>query len=72
MEFANKLNKLVTIHCVNEWEKLIKIILSSEISNLNSKIILHSFQGKKKDLNKLTNGNFWFSISPGCYIEKVK
>ena len=68
---ANNLKKLVTIHCVYEWEKLIKVILSSDISNLEYKIILHSFQGKKKDISKLNSKNIWFSISPGCFCEKV-
>jgi len=71
LDLANDLKKVVTIHCVYEWEKLVKILLSSNISNLEYKIILHSFQGKKKDLLKLTNKNIWFSISPGCYTEKV-
>ena len=55
-----------------EWDKLVKILLSSEIDNLDNKIILHSFQGNKKDLAKLCNKNFWFSISAGCYTEKVR
>jgi Tat protein secretion system quality control protein TatD with DNase activity len=71
LEFANKLKKVVTIHCVNEWEKLTRLLLSSEISNLDEKIVLHSFQGKKKDVLKLSNKNLWFSISSGCYCEKV-
>ncbi len=62
---------MVTIHCVYEWEKLFKAIEKSSISNLtNDKIILHSFQGSKKIMEKFLKFNVWFSISPGCFNEK--
>lgn len=71
LEFANETNKLVTIHCVYEWEKLYKILEKSSISNLvNNKIILHSFQGTKKMVEKFNKFNPWFSISAGCYSHK--
>jgi Tat protein secretion system quality control protein TatD with DNase activity len=40
-----------------------------KIENLikNNKIILHSFQGKKKHIEKFNNLNCYFSISSGCY-----
>jgi len=41
------------------------------ISNLTvDKIILHSFQGSKKIMEKFLKLNVWFSISPGCFNEK--
>ncbi len=71
LEFANEENKLVTIHCVYEWEKLFKAIENSSISNLTTdRIILHSFQGTKKIMEKFKKFNVWFSISPGCFNEK--
>ena len=40
-----------------------------KIENLikNNKIILHSFQGKKKHIEKFNNLNCYFSISSGCF-----
>ena len=69
IELANELNKLVHIHCVYEWDKLYKILNNMKIENLikNNKIILHSFQGKKKHIEKFNNLNCYFSISSGCY-----
>ena len=72
-EFANKFNKLVTIHCVYEWEKLYKAIdnfKNKENLIKESKIILHSFQGNSKIAEKFLKLNVWFSISAGCYNEK--
>lgn len=72
-DLAEKYNKLVTIHCVYEWEKLYKAIENNKNKeNLvqESKIILHSFQGNCKIMEKFKNFNPWFSISPGCFIEK--
>ena len=67
IELANELNKLVHIHCVYEWDKLYKILNNMKIENLikNNKIILHSFQGKKKHIEKFNNLNCYFSISSG-------
>lgn len=71
LEFANERNKLVTIHCVYEWEKLFKAFESMNLNNLkNNKIILHSFQGSKKIMEKFNKYNVYFSISPGCYNDK--
>ena len=33
----------------------------------NNKILLHSFQGKVKHINKFNNLNCYFSISSGCF-----
>jgi TatD DNase family protein len=75
MKLANQLNKLVTIHCVYEWDKLYKTFealnSNNEIQNLkNGKIILHSFQGTVKHIAKFNNFDVWYSISPGCFNEK--
>ena len=71
IELANELNKLVHIHCVYEWDKLYKILNNMKIENLvkNNKIILHSFQGKKKHIEKFNNLNCYFSISSGCFTK---
>ena len=67
--YANKHNLLVHIHCVYEWDKLYKIMSNLKIDNLikNNKILLHSFQGKVKHINKFNNLNCFFSISSGCF-----
>ena len=73
LELANDLDKLVTIHCVYEWEKLNQTLENNKksIPNLlNNKIILHSFQGSDKIAVKLQNFNVWYSLSPGCFNEK--
>lgn len=73
MELAEKYKKLVTIHCVYEWEKLFKSIdnmKNKENLGNNSRIILHSFQGTLKIMEKFKKFNPWFSISPGCFNEK--
>lgn len=73
MRLAEKYNKIVTIHCVYEWEKLFKAIESLEEKNnlvKDSKIILHSFQGNRKIMEKFKNFNTWFSLSPGCFNDK--
>jgi len=72
-DLAEKYNILVTIHCVYEWEKLYKAIENNKNKeNLiqESKIILHSFQGNCKIMEKFKKFNPWFSISPGCFTEK--
>ena len=70
--FANENNFLCHIHCVYEWDKLFKILSTNKIDNLvnNNKIILHSFQGKLKHIEKFNKLNCYFSISSGCFIEK--
>lgn len=71
LEFANLKNKLVTVHCVYEWEKLYKIFEKARIENLTkNKILLHSFQGNAKIMQKFRKFNPWFSLSSGCFIEK--
>ena len=71
LRFANEKNKLVTVHCVYEWEKLFKIFEKSKVNNLvKDKIILHSFQGNRKIMEKFKKINVWFSLSSGCYNEK--
>lgn len=60
------------IHCVYEWDKLFKIMNELKLDNLikNKKIILHSFQGKPKHIDKFITLNVWYSLSSGCYCEK--
>ena len=67
--YANDNNLLVHIHCVYEWDKLYKIMSNINLDNLikNKKILLHSFQGKVKHINKFNNLNVYYSISSGCY-----
>ena len=67
--YANENNLLVHIHCVYEWDKLYKIMSNMKLDNLikNNKILLHSFQGKVKHINKFNNLNCYFSISSGCF-----
>lgn len=36
----------------------------------NKKIILHSFQGKSKHIDKFNAMNVWYSLSAGCYCDK--
>ncbi len=72
-DFAEKYDKIVTIHCVYEWEKLFKALdnhKNKENLIKDSKIILHSFQGNCKIMDKFRKFNTWFSISPGCFTEK--
>lgn len=63
-----ELNLLSTIHCVYEWDKLFK-----SLSKYKNEIpfILHSFQGNLKQTKKFNELNCFYSISPGCFIEKV-
>jgi TatD DNase family protein len=70
--YANDNNLLVHIHCVYEWDKLYKVLSNIKIENLvkNNKILLHSFQGKVKHIEKFNKLNCYFSISSGCFIEK--
>ncbi len=70
LEYANLKNKLVTIHCVYEWEKLLKLLENTQLNNLKNKIILHSFQGTKKIIEKYKRLDVWFSLSSRCYIDK--
>ena len=67
--YANENNLLVHIHCVYEWDKLYKIMSNMKLDNLikNNKILLHSFQGKVKHINKFNNLNCYYSISSGCF-----
>ena len=67
--YANENNLLVHIHCVYEWDKLYKIMSNIKLDNLikNNKILLHSFQGKVKHINKFNNLNCYYSISSGCF-----
>ena len=67
--YANENNLLVHIHCVYEWDKLYKIMSNMKLDNLikNKKILLHSFQGKVKHINKFNNLNCYYSISSGCF-----
>ena len=67
--YANDNNLLVHIHCVYEWDKLYKIMSNMNLDNLikNKKILLHSFQGKTKHINKFNNLNVYYSISSGCF-----
>ena len=67
--YANENNLLVHIHCVYEWDKLYKIMSNMKLVNLikNNKILLHSFQGKVKHINKFNNLNCYYSISSGCF-----
>jgi TatD DNase family protein len=69
LSYANDNNLLVHIHCVYEWDKLYKIMSNMNLDNLikNKKILLHSFQGKVKHINKFNNLNVYYSISSGCY-----
>ena len=69
LSYANDNNLLVHIHCVYEWDKLYKIMSNMNLDNLikNKKILLHSFQGKAKHINKFNNLNVYYSISSGCY-----
>ena len=69
MIYANENNLLVHIHCVYEWDKLYKIMSNMKIDNLikNNKLLLHSFQGKVKHINKFNNLNCYYSISSGCF-----
>lgn len=72
INYAEALDKLVTIHCVYEWEKLYKSLDKLNLKNLKQKgkIVLHSFQGTKSQMEKMRSLNVWFSLSPGCYNEK--
>ena len=69
LAYANENNLLVHIHCVYEWDKLYKIMSNMKLDNLikNNKILLHSFQGKVKHINKFNNLNCYYSISSGCF-----
>ena len=69
MTYANENNLLVHIHCVYEWDKLYKIMSNMKLDNLikNKKLLLHSFQGKVKHINKFNNLNCYYSISSGCF-----
>ena len=69
MTYANENNLLVHIHCVYEWDKLYKIMSNMKLDNLikNKKLLLHSFQGKAKHINKFNNLNCYYSISSGCF-----
>ena len=69
LSYANDNNLLVHIHCVYEWDKLYKIMSNMNLDNLikNKKILLHSFQGKTKHINKFNNLNVYYSISSGCF-----
>ena len=69
MIYANENNLLVHIHCVYEWDKLYKIMSNMKIDNLikNNKLLLHSFQGKVKHINKFNNLICYYSISSGCF-----
>lgn len=69
LKLANEKNLLVHIHCVYEWDKLFKVMSEMKLDNLikGEKIILHSFQGKKKHVTKFSTLNAYFSISSGCY-----
>ena len=69
LSYANDKNLLVHIHCVYEWDKLYKIMSNMNLDNLikNKKILLHSFQGKVKHINKFNNLNVYYSISSGCF-----
>lgn len=69
LSYANDNNLLVHIHCVYEWDKLYKIMSNMNLDNLikNKKILLHSFQGKVKHINKFNNLNVYYSISSGCF-----
>lgn len=71
LAFANENNLLVHIHCVYEWDKLYKIMSTMDLNNLiqNKKIILHSFQGKIKHIDKFKLMNVYFSISSGCFTK---
>ena len=51
--------------------KPFKAFETMNLDNLkNNKIILHSFQGSKKIMEKFNKYNVYFSISPGCFNEK--
>lgn len=71
LALANENNLLVHIHCVYEWDKLYKIMSTMNLNNLiqNKKIILHSFQGKIKHIEKFKLMNVYFSISSGCFTK---
>ena len=72
MAYADQNNLFVHVHCVYEWDKLFKILNEGKFDNLikNRRIILHSFQGKVKHVNKFSQLNCYFSISSGCFITK--
>lgn len=71
LQYANDNNLLVHIHCVYEWDKLYKIMTTMKLNTLikNKKIILHSFQGKLKHIEKFKKLNVYFSISSGCFTQ---
>ena len=69
LQYANDNNLLVHIHCVYEWDKLYKIMSTMKLETLKKKkkIILHSFQGKVKHIEKFNKMNAYYSISSGCF-----
>ncbi len=57
LEFAKKYNKIVVIHCVKAWDKMIKIL--KDYNDLS--FIFHRFSGSKDVIAKLPK-NSYFSI----------
>jgi Tat protein secretion system quality control protein TatD with DNase activity len=70
MELGIARNKFISIHCVYEWDKLYKALDALDIKDYDHKILLHSFQAESKLVDKFKKFNCWFSLSPGCLVEK--
>ena len=74
---SDKYNLFTSIHCVRSWDDLFKTLKDYFIKNQKSRLItnklilLHSYCGNLQQTKKfLKLLNCWFSISPGCFVER--
>lgn len=67
IEFAEKYNKPLIIHCVNSWNEIIDFYKKSKVQ-----FILHSFHANKELTRQLIRHGFCFSIGKSILEKNVK